>query len=203
MKHELDAEAKIELLISQENINEDQESPLPSGPPPNNNSSTNHEVAPFSHVHHASVQPIEDLVKDLDVSIVHGLSCAEVALRQRQYGRNILVVAEDVSIFQKFLSQFKDPLICLLLGSSGISLLLGLTADAMSIALAILIVVTVAFVQELSSEKSLAALAKLVPPSARVIRNSTCYIHSGVIYIQTYIFRCYMYSEIYSEIYIH
>lgn len=45
--------------------------------------------------------------------------------------------------------------------------------DAFSITCAILIVVTVAFVQEYRSEKSLQELNKLVPPTCRCIRNST------------------------------
>jgi Ca2+-transporting ATPase len=44
--------------------------------------------------------------------------------------------------------------------------------DAISITLAIVIVVTVAFVQEYRSEKSLEALNKLVPPKCHCVRNS-------------------------------
>merc|ERR1719419_1918967 len=42
--------------------------------------------------------------------------------------------------------------------------------DALSITVAILIVVTVAFVQEYRSEKSLEALTKLVPPRCNCMR---------------------------------
>ena len=48
---------------------------------------------------------------------------------------------------EKILEQFKDPLILLLLASAGLSLLTGNWDDALSIALAVIIVVTVAFVQ--------------------------------------------------------
>ena len=73
----------------------------------------------------------------------------------------------------KFLSQFKDPLIVLLLGSAFASIALGHLDDAISIAVAVTIVITVAFIQEYQSEKSLEALQKLVPPTCHAIRNGT------------------------------
>jgi Ca2+-transporting ATPase len=49
-------------------------------------------------------------------------------------------------------------------GSALVSVLMRQFDDAISIAIAILIVVTVAFIQEYRSEKSLEELKKLVPP---------------------------------------
>ena len=64
----------------------------------------------------------------------------------------------------------QDPLILLLLASACISLLLRQFDDAISITVAIVIVVTVAFIQEYRSEKSLEALTKLVPPRCNCMR---------------------------------
>lgn len=61
-------------------------------------------------------------------------------------------------------------MILLLLGSAAVSLFMGNLDDAVSIAAAVTIVVTVGFVQEYRSEKSLEALSQLVPHSAHVIR---------------------------------
>lgn len=61
--------------------------------------------------------------------------------------------------------QFNNPLIILLLASAAISLLMGRGEDAISITVAIVIVVTVGFVQEYRSEKTLEHLNKLVPPT--------------------------------------
>uniref|UniRef100_A0A673JNE0 Calcium-transporting ATPase n=1 Tax=Sinocyclocheilus rhinocerous TaxID=307959 RepID=A0A673JNE0_9TELE len=66
--------------------------------------------------------------------------------------------------------QFKDPLILLLLASAVISVLMRQFDDAVSITVAIIIVVTVAFVQEYRSEKSLEELGKLVPPECHCVR---------------------------------
>jgi Ca2+-transporting ATPase len=68
------------------------------------------------------------------------------------------------------LKQFKEPLILLLLASAAASLLVGSVDDAVSIAIAVTIVVTVAFVQEYRSEKSIEALNHLVPNHAHLIR---------------------------------
>ena len=67
--------------------------------------------------------------------------------------------------------QNKDPLIGLLVGSALISILTAQYDDAVSITIAVIIVVTVGFVQEHRSEKVLEKLTRLIPPKARLIRN--------------------------------
>lgn len=57
-----------------------------------------------------------------------------------------------------------------MLGSAAVSLMLGNLEDAISITAAVTIVVTVGFVQEYRSEKSLEALNSLVPHFAHIIR---------------------------------
>lgn len=54
-----------------------------------------------------------------------------------------------------------------LLGSALVSICMKQFDDAASITIAIIIVVTVAFIQEYRSEKSLEELKKLVPPECR------------------------------------
>lgn len=61
-------------------------------------------------------------------------------------------------------------MILLLLTSAGASVVVGNKDDAVSITIAVIIVVTVAFVQEYRSEKSLEALNFLVPNHAHLIR---------------------------------
>lgn len=51
-----------------------------------------------------------------------------------------------------------------ILGSALVSIIMQQFDDAISITIAIIIVVTVAFIQEYRSEKSLEELKKLVPP---------------------------------------
>ena len=52
-----------------------------------------------------------------------GLSQAEAERRLAQYGPNELASAPPVPKWKKFLAQFKDPLVYLLLAATGISLI--------------------------------------------------------------------------------
>jgi len=74
-------------------------------------------------------------------------------------------------IMSALLSQLKEPLILMLLGSAGLSIFLGNTADAISIGIALLIVSLVAAVQEYRSEQALEKLANLVPHTCTVMRD--------------------------------
>ncbi|KAF9358226.1 High affinity Ca2+/Mn2+ P-type ATPase-like protein [Mortierella sp. AD094] len=116
----------------------------------------------------------EETASQLDTHPASGLSTQEANKRRLQYGLNEFEVEDEESIYLKFLKSFyENPLILLLLASAVVSLAMGQHDDAISITLAILIVVTVAFVQEYRSEKSLEALNKLVPHHCHVIRDDT------------------------------
>lgn len=102
--------------------------------------------------------------------MTHGLSPSSASARIHTHGTNELPHEEPEPLWLRFLKQFKEPLILLLLGSAAVSLFMGNLDDAVSIAAAVTIVVTVGFVQEYRSEKSLEALNQLVPHAAHVIR---------------------------------
>ncbi|VDN14911.1 unnamed protein product [Dibothriocephalus latus] len=70
-------------------------------------------------------------------------------------------------LWKKYLKQFMEPMIGLLLVSAGVSVLMGQFDDAVSISMAILIVVTVGFIQGHRSEKAVESLKKLMPPNMR------------------------------------
>lgn len=108
----------------------------------------------------------------LATSLITGLSPSEAVARLHTHGPNELPHEEAEPLWLRFLKQFKETLILLLLGSAAVSFIMGNLDDAISIAVAVTIVVTVGFVQEYRSEKSLEALNQLVPHSARVIRGN-------------------------------
>uniref|UniRef100_A0A667Z710 Calcium-transporting ATPase n=1 Tax=Myripristis murdjan TaxID=586833 RepID=A0A667Z710_9TELE len=87
-----------------------------------------------------------------------GLSQEEVTRRRAYHGWNEFDISEDEPLWKKYISQFKDPLILLLLASAVISVLMHQFDDAISITV------------EYRSEKSLEELGKLVPPECHCIR---------------------------------
>ncbi len=105
----------------------------------------------------------------LQTSLTHGLTMAEGLVRLRD-GPNEIPHDPPDPLWLRFLLQFKEPLIVLLLVSALASVLLGNTDDAVSITAAVTIVVTVGFVQEYRSEKSIEALNHLVPDHAHLVR---------------------------------
>ncbi|KAI8069445.1 PMR1-type calcium-transporting P-type ATPase [Gongronella butleri] len=119
----------------------------------------------------AARQSVQQVASDFNTSTTGGLHYADILSLRGIYGWNELDKAEEESMFAKFIKSFSEnPLILLLLASAVVSLMMGQMDDAISITMAIIIVVTVAFVQEYKSEKSLEALNKLVPHYCRLIR---------------------------------
>jgi P-type Ca2+ transporter type 2C len=116
--------------------------------------------------------PAEDVARRHSTSLTHGLHPSDASARLHVQGPNELPHEEPEPLWLRFVKQFQETLILLLLGSAFISAIMGNYDDAVSIAIAVTIVVTVAFVQEYRSEKSLEALSQLVPHSAHVIRSA-------------------------------
>lgn len=116
----------------------------------------------------------EESVARLQTNPRTGLEEHEAASRRSKFGPNELSKDNEESLYRKFLSQFlENPLLLMLIASAVVSLLLGNTEDAISITLALLFVMIVGFVQECRSEESLKALSTLVPPSAHLTRGNS------------------------------
>ncbi|KAL2358592.1 calcium-transporting P-type ATPase-like protein [Cryomyces antarcticus] len=120
-----------------------------------------------------SVLGTEETAQRLSSSLTHGITPSEASARLHDHGTNELAHEEPEPLWLRFLKQFKETLILLLLGSAAVSFFMGNLEDAISIGAAVTIVVTVGFVQEYRSEKSLEALNQLVPHSAHIIRGSS------------------------------
>jgi Ca2+-transporting ATPase len=112
----------------------------------------------------------EEIATRLKTSLTHGLPSAEAFRRLQDYGPNELPIVPPEALWLRFAKQFTEPMIVLLLCSACLSLIVGNKDDALSIAVAVTIVVAVAFIQEYRSEKSIEALNHLVPNHAHLIR---------------------------------
>ncbi|EDO35616.1 predicted protein [Nematostella vectensis] len=118
----------------------------------------------------ASAMAVEEVLKQFNTDQSRGLSNDEIERRRMLHGWNEFDVVEEKALWKKYLDQFKEPMILLLLASGFVSICMGQFDDAFSITVAILIVVTVAFVQEYRSDKSVEAITKLVPPQCHCVR---------------------------------
>lgn len=118
----------------------------------------------------------EETAKKLDTNIVNGLSEEEVTKRKEKYGLNELKAKKKKTLFQKFLEQFKDFMIIILIIAAIVSGIVGVKeGEGITDTIIILIVVVVNAIigvfQENKAEKSLEALQKMSSHVAKVIRN--------------------------------
>ncbi|KAF8161376.1 Ca-transporting ATPase [Crassisporium funariophilum] len=113
----------------------------------------------------------EATVNHFRTSGTNGLFHSDINTLRATHGYNEFSVASPEPLLLKFAKTiYESPLILLLCGSATVSAVMGNVDDAVSITVAVLIVLTVGFVQERRSEKSLEALNKLVPHHCHVVR---------------------------------
>ena len=118
----------------------------------------------------------KEVEKKLETDLEKGLSKEKVEERQEKYGFNELQQVAKKSLFQRFLEQFKDFSIIVLIIAAIVSGIVGvLQGEGITDTIIILIVVIVNAIigvaQESKAEKSLEALQKLSDHASKVIRN--------------------------------
>ena len=114
---------------------------------------------------------VQEVIAKLQTDSHKGLSDKEAKERELAYGPNQLARAPRDPAWKLFLAQFKDFMVLVLLAATAISGLLGEYADAITIAIIVMVNAVLGFIQEYRAERSLEALKKLTSPEARVIRN--------------------------------
>ena len=118
-----------------------------------------------------------DVAIKFKTSLEKGLSTDEVILRQEKYGKNELDKKKKESLFLKFIKQFNDFMIIILIIASIISAVVSKMQGENDYIDSIIIIAIVIFnaimglVQEEKAEKSIESLKKLTPTMAKVIRN--------------------------------
>ncbi len=119
---------------------------------------------------------VNEVEKELKTNLANGLTPAEVEEKRNEYGFNELKAKKKKSLFVKFLEQFKDFMIIVLIIAAIVSGIVGyMEGEGITDSIIILIVVIVnaiiGVVQESKAEKSLEALQKLSSHVAKVVRN--------------------------------
>jgi len=112
----------------------------------------------------------DEAIRHLETDIDEGLSAAEVARRQEQFGRNVLTPPKGQSAFVRFLLQFNQPLVYILLAAALITAGLHEWVDSGVIFGVVLVNAIIGFVQESKAVKAIEALARAMTSEATVIR---------------------------------
>lgn len=116
-------------------------------------------------------------VKELKTDEKKGLTETEARHRLSKYGYNKLTQKKKKSIILKFLSQFADFMVLILLIASAISFFTAIFdengdfIDPIMILLIVILNAIIGTIQECKAEKAIDALKKLSAPHCRVIRN--------------------------------
>lgn len=120
------------------------------------------------HWHHL---PVTKVVELLDSNIDKGLDLFEIKHRHVRFGKNVLTPKRGPSPLQRFLAQFNNPLLYILMVSSVITLVVKQElVDALVIFGAVLVNVFIGYIQEARAEKAIEALAQAMTTEATVIR---------------------------------
>ncbi len=116
---------------------------------------------------------ISNLIKDFDSDLENGLDSSTVERKKETFGLNELKGKKKQSLFVKFLLEFKDPLIIILLVAALVSLAVDPKEWIESLIIFIVIIVNaiLGVFQENKAEKSLEALQKMSSPLCKVLRN--------------------------------
>ena len=120
----------------------------------------------------------EEVLKELKTNKKTGLTKEEVFSRRQKYGENKLKDKPKESLVIKFIKQFNDFMIIILIVASAISAAVSYFQgenDYIDSIIIIAIVILNAFmgvIQEAKAEKSIEALKQMTPPKAKVIREN-------------------------------
>lgn len=131
-------------------------------------SSSAAKAVPNEQWHHL---PASDVAERLATEVGTGLSEEEVLRRRERYGQNELKGKPGKSALTRFLMEFNQPLMYILLVAAVVTLLLQKWVDAGVIFAVTLINATIGWIQESKAENAIAALARSIATEATVIRD--------------------------------
>lgn len=123
-------------------------------------------------------QPVEQVISALGTDAVSGLTAADARARLAAEGRNQLASERPVPAWRKFLAQFQDVLVVLLLIATAISIALwmyerdaALPYEAIAIGAVVLLNAVLGYLQQQRAESAIAGLQQMAAAHAHVIRD--------------------------------
>ena len=133
-----------------------------------------------------SLQNVQQVSQALHVDVTRGLSSEEASKRLAQFGPNALAAAPKTPAWKRFLDQFKDPLVYLLIAATIISAIAWfveraqhkgnsggeiLPFDSIVIIIILIANAVLGFIQESRAEEAVEALARMSAPQTSVLRD--------------------------------
>ncbi len=115
---------------------------------------------------------IQELINEYNVNITNGLSYEEAKKKLEIYGSNELKAKEEETLLKKFLNQFKDFMVIILIIAASISGFVGEIKDTLIIIIVVFLNAILGLVQENKAEKSLEALKNMTTPLSKVVRSN-------------------------------
>ena len=118
-----------------------------------------------------------EVEEGLCTDIVKGLAEDEVKKRQEKYGKNVLKEKKKESIIVKFVKQFNDFMIIILIIASIISAMTSYMQgendyiDSIIIIAIVILNAIMGIIQEERAEKSIESLKKLTPKITKIVRD--------------------------------
>lgn len=114
---------------------------------------------------------VDDVARSLDTDVESGLSLSEVPARLAEHGANELDSSGGPRVWHVLISQFRNPLIYVLLAAAAVTLAIGHGVDAIVILGVVIVNAIIGFIQEWRAGVALAALAEMTVTSATVVRS--------------------------------
>ena len=126
-------------------------------------------------LHH---KPIDEVLNHFETNLESGLNDEQISSKKEKFGPNKLREKKKKSTFQRFLDQFKDVMILILIAAAVVSFVVicmeqnwGELFEPALIVLIVIVNAIMGVMQESKAEKALDALKNMSAPHARVIRN--------------------------------
>src|SRR5215475_2841119 len=112
----------------------------------------------------------DEVVKQLATDSLRGLDAGEASTRLQKYGPNRLPEGKRRGPLMRFVAQFNNVLVYVLLGAGFIKLMLGLWVDASIIFGVVVLNAVLGFIQEGKAEKALESIRNMLSAEARTSR---------------------------------
>jgi Ca2+-transporting ATPase len=130
---------------------------------------------------HAHARPFSEVAEELQVDVSTGLSSNDASVRLESYGLNQLAEAKRRPALLRFLDQFRDVLILILLGAAVVSFVVSRELKTPLVVLVVVLLNSfIGFIQEQRADASLNALKKMLASNTRVRRDGkTLSVPSG------------------------